>query len=535
MKALVIDLLARAYGERYTSYDVVGAGPRVVAGTLEYVGVKADLITYEEYMKEGVFLDEYDIILFSAMSSDKIALKKSIERALKSNIITMIGGPVSFEFYDILRSIGGDIVIVGEGELSLIKLFREYHKHLISRDYEELNSIPGLALNLENKIVFTGFPEYTPVDLLNKIRPYVRVDRVYRKPWYYRFYVEVLRGCSNFQRPRINLGFNRNCIQCNKCTSQQLYIRLWCPKGIPPGCGFCSVPFHFGPPRSLSTKRILDEINGLIKHGARRIVLSAPDFLDYGRDLLVKPQPLTNPCNPPPNYKAIETLLEEIFSIPEVEDGLVKIFIENIKACLVDKKIGKILGTYLKNTTIHMGLETASLRYNTEVIGKPIGLKDVLKAIRILRKNKLRPYIYLIYGLPYMDEKVYRETIDAVPKLFKAGTEKITLYKFIPLPMTAFEFFGFNRKYNKYVQKLKNIINKYNLKAKKKFLGKNIEAYIVCSKKRMYGYPVDHGPVIFIYPRKSRFADKVCRAIVKIYDISPRYVVGKIMNIIECY
>ena len=46
-----------------------------------------------------------------------------------------------------------------------------------------------------------------------------------------------------------------------------------------------------------------------MKEGVTRIVLSAPCFLDYGRDLLVEPEPLTDPRSPESNYNEIEKLL----------------------------------------------------------------------------------------------------------------------------------------------------------------------------------------------------------------------------------
>jgi len=539
LKALVIDLLARAMGKRYTSYDVVGIGPRLVTGLINQLGEKADLLTYEDLSSDPSILENYDVILLSAMSSDRGALKNVIRLAntYGSEQLKIIGGPISFEFYDILEYMGGDIVVVGEGENQLIKLFTEYKKYLIQQDLDKLTEITGLAIKINKKIVFTGYPEYTSKDLFDKIKPYTQVNKVYKRTWMYRFYVEVVRGCSNFYRPLINIGYGRNCIKCMNCRSNSLINKLWCPKHIPPGCGFCSVPFHFGPPRSRSIKSIINEIKDLVRYGAKRIVLSAPDFLDYGREELVKPYPLTDPCNPKPNYNALENLLSRLHEIPEIYSGETRIFIENVKACLIDENVSSILGKYVHGTTIHIGLETVSRKYNETIIGKPIGLKEALQAIKILRENGLRPYIYLIYGLPFMDYKIYKKTIKALKKLYDSGVEKITLYKFVPLPMTAFEYFKPEiDKYKSIIEKYKSLVNKYNLLAKRKyFLGKKIKAYIIKEDHKLYGYPVDHGPVIFI--RKTILDlkdDDVCLANIEIINVKARYVSGNIINIEKC-
>ena len=128
------------------------------------------------------------------------------------------------------------------------------------------------------------------------------------------------------------------CTGCGKCREGGLEERYYCPAGVPPGCGYCSVPSMFGPPKSRSVDGIVGEVGELISLGVRRIVLSAPDFLDYGRDLLVEPQPLTDPRHPEPNRSAIEDLLSWLKGLDAVAQGEVSIMIENIKGILATKE-----------------------------------------------------------------------------------------------------------------------------------------------------------------------------------------------------
>ncbi|MEM1921382.1 MAG: radical SAM protein [Desulfurococcaceae archaeon] len=536
IKFLVIDALARASGSRYATHDVVGAGPRIVAGIIEHYGYNVDLKAYELFIENEVDLREYDAILVSIMSSDKGALEKILFKLNKYNYtgLVIVGGPASFEYEVLLREFKRiDYVVVGEGEIPLIKIL-EKPNVLIDRNPDELFNIPALAYRTSKGIVLTTNRIHTPIDLLNSIKPWIRIDESYRFHKALRYYVEVLRGCSNYARPLIKGIDSLNCIDCLTCRSGDFGKRLYCPVDIPPGCGFCSVPYMFGPPRSRSIDSIVEEVVELVKHGARRIVLSAPDFLDYGREYFVKPNPLTDPCKPPANVEIIERLLDELTSKSICRDNNVVISVENIKACLVDEEVARVLGKYLKNTTIHIGLETGCNWYNDYVLGKPITVEQVLNAIKLLVRNGLRPYIYLMYGLPFANRKVYSDTVEFVKKLSKMGVEKITLYKYVNLPGTAFQKIKpCIDEYRDQIIYLKKIVNRFNLEAKKKFLNKEIDVYLVYSKGKYYGYPVKHGPVVFVKGvNKSDYSN--CRAIVRITEISERFLWGRLISIVNC-
>ncbi len=523
---LVVDALARARGRRYTSFDVVGAGPRVVAGIIKYAGFEVDLFPYERVIDGNVDLAKYDAIFISAMSSDKGALQAIVKKIPRDKTI-VVGGPIGYEFYDLLyrnRRIG--LVFVGEAEESLLKVLR--YTSFPQVIYDELFNIKGLAFRDKNNIIFTGYPGFTRKELLDKIIPFTEIDKAYPNYAINRYYVEIGRGCSNFNRPLLH----KRCIKCGLCLSDNIMNRIVCPRSIPPGCGFCSVPALFGFPRSRSINSIVKEVESLVEHGARRIVLSSPDFLDYMREELVAPMPLTTPCRPHANYDAIEQLLSSIHDVIASRRAGIHVFIENIKACLVDERVAAIMGRYLRDTPVHIGLETGSYNYNL-LIGKPISPTDVLKAVKLLKKNGLRPYVYLMYGLPGMDEKVYQETVDTVWRLYRAGVEKITLYKFTPLPGTAFEDYEpVIEPYIKYIKKLKNIVDKINKLSKHKYLGKIIEAYIIENDGKIYGYPVKHGPVIFL---GKGILESPCLARVRIIKVYSRHVSGIINKIIECY
>jgi radical SAM superfamily enzyme YgiQ (UPF0313 family) len=530
---LVIDALARAAGKRYSTLDVVGAGPRIVAGILEEFEDTL-LLPYEAVVNKINIVRDFNAFFISAMSSDYVALRKiALELRTLSNAPIILGGPVSFEYERVLRELPVDYVIVGEAEIPL----RHFMRCLKSGETSEcLEKTPALAFRKESKVTLTSRHVYTPKELLSEIKPWSKVNVSYKPTWVYRFYVEVLRGCSNYFRPLINRG-GLNCTFCMKCRSSNLTDRINCPSEIPPGCGFCGVPYMFGPPRSRSIRSIISEIEELVNHGARRIVLSAPDFLDYGREDLVDTA-LTDPCIPPANKDAIESLLNSVFSIDEVKSGKVAVMVENIKACLVDEEVGKILGTYLKGTTVHIGLETGCDWYNNKVLGKPVSVKHVLQACNILKNAGLRPYVYLMYGLPFATREVYLETMRAVRALSEIGVEKITLYKYTKLPATAFsklKDIEAHEVSNDLIRELKKLIDKYNVAMKRSLIGNKIEVYLVKGERSVYCYPVKHGPVVVIPPKYTP-SGKIngCRGIVEVVDISSRFVQGRLIRVLEC-
>lgn len=485
---------------------------------------------YEDAVDSFVDLLNYNIVMISAMSTDFLAVYKLVQGLRRSEYkgLIIVGGPISFEYAKILSETPVDLVVVGEAEVPLTKLMP-----LLRGSFNvDFSTVPGVAYKHGVQVKLSSKHVHTPIEIIESVKPWTRVNEAFKHPQVYRFYVEVVRGCSNYNRPVIDLPGNR-CINCLKCRSPVLEERLNCPADIPPGCGFCSVPYMFGPARSKSIKSISEEVSELLKHGARRIVLSAPDFLDYMREKLVN-GPLTDPCDPPANVDKIEDLLNTLSSIEEIKNGKAVLMIENIKACLVDEEVGGILGRYLKDTTVHIGLETGCNWFNEKILGKPIKLEHVLKASRILRKHGLRPYIYLMTGLPYATEEIYVETLNAIDHLRECSVEKITLYKYMNLPATAFENLKPQMNIDTdVIYKLRKAVELYNLVAKRSFLGKRIEVWLLELGGKTYGYPVRHGPVVFVEnPHRKPLSG--CRGIVKIVDIGPRFIKGRLVSISEC-
>ncbi len=532
-RVILVDCLARGRGERKATLDIVGVGPRSISGVLEGERVDVRIYVYEELAENPAIMLDYDVLMVSAMSSDKGCAVRTLRywREYGSGP-AIIGGPISEE-YSFLLDKGYDLVVVGEGEKVVKALLDAGLRDGILPPVSELNSIEGLAYKMNNRIVFTGRAPRLTRSELDSFKPSTRRIVDYPFYWGLRVYVEVVRGCSNFIRPRIKLANGTKCIDCNICRQGDLKQRLYCPVNIPPGCGYCSVPALYGPPRSRSINAVYDEVKELVNMGVTRIVLSAPDFLDYGRDWLVEPLPLTNPREPPANIEAIEKLLKRLWSIPEISSGEVVVMIENIKANLVDEEVARLIGEFLKDTPVHIGCETGSKKHAID-IGRPSTPEECIRAVELLARHGLRPYVYFIHGLPGQTIDTAVDTVNVMEEIFRKGAEKVTVYRFTPLPGTAFE--GFPPGPPSIRDPASKLIDEkaieLNRDYKRKMLGREVEVVVV-GRRRGDGvaYPVRHGPVVIVEGGSMYYGYKVLVEIVDI--ISDRLVKGRVKRVLK--
>jgi len=516
MRIIIVDAVGSGSEGRHATIDVIGCGPRTVAGVLEKLGFEFDLKPYYSVLRDPSLLNGFDILMVSAMSVDMPTVRRV--RKLWSRVndgLTVIGGPIASDPYEALIKAEFDVAFIGEAEKSLSEFLTKLR---FSGDLDFLKDISGLAYRIGSEMVVNPLRPFMSRVELNSFKPSVKVIRNYWGYYACRIYVEAVRGCSNFRRTKIQLPDGRKCNDCGKCYTGPLSDRYYCPLNIPPGCGYCSVPSLFGPSRSRSIESIVDEIKGLIEVGCRRFILGASDFLDYGRDLLVEPEPLTDPSNPPPNIGAIEELLDRVKSL-EREFG-VRIFvsIENVKPSLVEESVAKVLGRYLHGTPVSIGIETGS-EFHSIALGRPSTPHQAVKAIKILRRYGLIPYAYFIHGLPGQNVNVAIETSRVMDEAVRAGAEKITLYRFTPLPMSAFADFpkappSFSNEASRIIA---SKANELNSKLKGKWVGLILDAFIVEAFPGVRGvvaYPFMHGPVIFI--ENSSFASKFIGKVVKV-------------------
>ncbi len=509
----MVDCLARGERLKRTStLDAIGVGPRLVAGIVDSLGHEAEVIQCEEAYKSPHILDGYEALFVSGMSTDLVSMTRVAGRWRVGPAVA--GGP-SFVDYGFLLRKGFDFVVWGEGETSIPSLMKALDAG------EGFESVPNLIYRSKGKLRRNPGPAWTSTQRLWRFTPSINAVMSYPGWWGARVYVEVVRGCSNFYRPTLPLADGRRCIMCDICRTGDLEARLECPIGIPPGCGYCSVPAFFGPARSRPQEKVLSEIKELIGMGVRRIVLSAPDFLDYGRDWLVYPKPLTDPRSPSPNTEAIESLLKKLTGISEISNGEAYLMVENVKPNLVTEEVARILGLYLPGTPVNLGLESGHPQHHLS-LGRPSRVEEVFRAVKLLKKYGLRPYVYLIHGLPGENEDVIKADMEAVKAVWRLGAEKIILYRFTPLKGTAFE--GYPKPppaVKSRARQLYLLVKRLNKAGKRRMEGKVVKAVGVAirSDGSLISYMLPHGPVILVREYKERellrktFKVKIVRAL----------------------
>ncbi|NHJ13723.1 MAG: radical SAM protein [Candidatus Thorarchaeota archaeon] len=495
-RVLIIDALSAGAGRRTSSRDSIGCGPRAIAGALERQDLHCRIQRIEDIILSPRRLKAYDHIAVSAMSMDIPAVTQltKLWKRERPRGRMIIGGPIAFNPEDVLKALKPDLLVIGEGEVTLEHLLEQHY--LTERI--DLSAIEGLAY-LENGTCHLTPPRklITPEQWSSSYNASTGRIVDYSDYQAARVYVEVLRGCSNFGRPTIPLPDGRGCTDCGNCKSSDMSDRLECPENIPPGCGFCSVPNTWGPPRSRSIESITKEVEDLISLGVHRIILEAPDFLDYHRGS----PPTTNPCAPPANNDAIEALLTGLNEIALVRAGNVHISIENMKACLFTEEVASMLSRTLSSVSPNIGLETGSDLHMTQ-IGKCGTVNDVLKAVRIAERYSMHPYVYFIYGLPGETIESVQASISLMDEISETGAERIILYGFRPLPASAFSDFPAPLQNDPLSEPLRRAAARINRSKKDGYIGKTLRGVAAEPSWSRHGYtmvyPLGEGPIMTV-------------------------------------
>ena len=531
MKFLLVDVNGIGRGKRFATLDVIGAGARAIAGVLEQQDLPVELESFNNILRKPSILRNYDALLVSAMTVDMPAARqvRYLWHRAARNKPAVIGGGIACNPHEALLDAGYDICVIGEGEETLEDLLKIL---LGGKSPEHLKEVQGIAYKHGGHIIQNTLRSMMSRQKYDSYTPSSKIIKDYPLYFACRVYVEVLRGCSNFYRTSLKLANKKECTHCDKCRSGPLGQRLDCPLKIPPGCGYCSVPNVFGPPRSRSTNKIVEEIDRLISEGVKRIILSASDILDYGRDWITD-EALTDPRNPPSSLDALERLFSAIYDIDEVAKKDVSVGIENLKACLVTEESAELLGRFFKGSPVSIGCESGSCEHCI-ALGRPSTPNEVLTAVKRLRIHGLRPYVYFIHGLPGQNKASTQETLDTMRKLSEQGLEKITVYRFQPLPMSAFANMpqASPAVYNELSNAIVREAERINKMLKINVVGELVKAIIAGKYHKnpdlLVAYPLVHGPVILV-KGNSNLIGKLCDIrITRV--ISDRLVEGKILD-----
>ncbi len=520
---LIVDALGTGSGGRRFSRNSIGSGPRAIAGVLERLDYSVKIMTGEFALSHSRKIFEANSLAISAMSMDIAAVVKIIKKwRARNKSPVLIGGPITSDPSHILSKEKASLLVLGEGERTVFELAK--HGWFAGTSIDLYNQ-KGIAF-FDGKIIETESQEPLSQDEYDRFIP--STERIVDYPYYKasKIYVNVLRGCSNFYRTTLPLANGKKCIDCKLCFSGPLNLRIKCPIDIPPGCGFCSVPNVWGAPRSRSKWSILKEIEQLVELGVSRILLEAPDFLDWQRGSEV---PMTDPCNPKANIDAIEDLLESINSIINSKKKKIDVTVENIKACLFDENVVKIISKYLPNSSLNIGCETGDTKHYLS-IGKPGSPQVVLSAVKIAARYGLSPFVYFIHGLPGQTKKTVSKTEKFMWDIYNAGAARIILYGFRSLPRSA--FYGLPEEFpiSSDSMVLVRAAEKINALIKQRYLGKIIEVVAAEPLKNPRGYticyPIGPEPAVSV---KGKFEVGTFLKVKIIRVISDRLLEGRVI------
>ena len=531
MKILIVDALAANEGRRKFSRDAIGAGPRLIAGVCNKNNIISKIIRVEDLLdKDFLIISDYDYFLISAMFVDRIAVLRAIELICSkhSSASIILGGPIVSSKKE-LDEYNINIAVLGEGEYILNDLIQNNFSVRALSSEKNIIEKKGKTILIQRK-------EADKREIFNEFTPSVSHITDYPDYWYSKVYVEIIRGCSNHYRGEI-VRTEGGCSNCGNCDSPDDVVTGKCPEDIPPGCGFCSVPTTFGSPRSKSIELIINEVKSLFEKGVRRIVLSAPGFLDYYRN--PENKDIFSPTKPSANSEKISELLSELALVRDNQKHKCSISIENIKPSLVTPKIAEIIGKHLPNTSISIGCETFDEKHSDQ-IGRPPSPKKALEAAKMFIKNNIQPQIYLIHSLPGETVQTLEKTKNIVQNQLKDFAEKITVYKYLPLPNSPFTITNTPLPVDRHLLKirreeLKKAIINFNLAKKHTLIDTEIIS-IVAERDRTREetyicYPLHSGPAISVTTSKDILGKLVKILITGV--VSDKLVSGKIMKIIE--
>jgi len=113
VKPLIIDALAIGKGRRIATRDVIGAGPRSIAGILEDEGIEPKIITAEKILQKPAQTKNYDLALISGMTSDLPSIQRISRQWRKINTGPIIlGGPVCSEPVRALEKTTAQVAVI---------------------------------------------------------------------------------------------------------------------------------------------------------------------------------------------------------------------------------------------------------------------------------------------------------------------------------------------------------------------------------------------------------------------------------------
>jgi B12-binding domain/radical SAM domain protein len=321
-------------------------------------------------------------------------LIKNLRKQYDKNLLIVGGGPhPSGDPFGTLK-MGFDLVVIGEGEKTLINLL------LKIKGEEEIYSIKGIGyIDKDYNYVFTGkrkpinLDDYPPLPIKN---PKFGA-------------IEITRGC-------------------------------------PYMCYFCQTSFLFGThPRHRSIDSICQTLDLMKKHKKTDIRFITPNAFSYGSS-----------DGKQLNLSKLEELLKNTKRIIGTSGRVfLGSFPSEVRPEHVTKESIEIILNYASNDNIVIGAQSGSNEV-LKSCHRGHTVKDVRDAVQLTIDSGLKANVDFIFGLPYETDQDVELSLAFMKELSSIGA-KIHAHTFMPLPNTPYSNLPIKALTNKFKKQMKSL------------------------------------------------------------------------------
>jgi len=361
IKAKIIDAVGNKY-DQYTPYENI---------TLRGM-------TFNEIINE--IPEDTDLIGISSLYSSAHLIVKELIRLIKQRFpdkkIVLGGAHATILTEFVLQDTDADIVVIGEGELTLLDLCQN-----LSNYY----NVHGIAFKKDGKVHFNP-----PRALISNLDILPIPDRGLINIQNY-FKAAEPHGCSTSGRWTTLLSSRGSPFNCTFCTTPKIWQRRW---------------------RTRSPEKVISEMIELNKKFGVTDFHFEDENMGFNKkwlhefcDLLIEQK--LNFTWQPSNGLRVETI---------IDPGLLEKM--------------KLSGCSLVVFT----LESASARVRNEIIKKSLNISDIEKAVRLCSKVGIRSTCYFILGLPGERLEEAKESIKFACYLARKGLDEPVISIFSMLP-----------------------------------------------------------------------------------------------------
>ena len=295
----------------------------------------------------------------------------------KERVLFIAGGPHPTGDPKGTLKMGFDIIVVGEGEETLIEILFNV------KNNKDFDAIRGIAYFNKDKILIT-----------TKKRRWIELDKYPPLPIKNVKFgaIEITRGC-------------------------------------PFACYFCQTPYLLGTrPRHRSIKSICNAVSFMKTYGKTDIRFITPNAFSYG-----------SPDGKSLKLPLLENLLIEITNIIKPKGKIyLGSFPSEVRPEHVTKETLGLVLKYASNDNIVLGAQSGSQKILNSC-NRGHSTNDVYNAVKLTLEAGLTPNVDFIFNLPNETEEDIDLTIDFMYKISDMGA-KIHSHTFMPLPLTRFAY-----------------------------------------------------------------------------------------------